>query len=185
MENEVEIWKDVVGYEDYFQVSNFGNVFSKRTKRQLVKISNQKGYLLINTRLNGRKSKAISLRIHRMVANAFLEPPSEEIVEECKKHFYKKVLVNHKDCDKTNNHVDNLEWCTPKQNSEHSVLNGLQVNIPRYGLENKQFQLTEEQVEYIKNNYIKGSREFGSVGLARKLGVGRGSIRTAVEVYLT
>lgn len=170
MENEVEIWKDVVGYEDYFQVSNFGNVFSKRTNRQLAKISNHSGYLVINSRLNGRASKAISLRVHRMVADAFLEPPSDEIRDECSKHFYKKVLVNHKDCDKTNNHVSNLEWCTPKQNSEHAIANGLM----------SWEALTKEQIEYIKNNYVKGSKEFGSRGLARKLGVGRKSVRTVI-----
>lgn len=185
MENEVEIWRDVVGYEDRFKVSNFGNVWSK-TRNKPIKLINSKtgGYPSFATRIGGRDGKAKFFKVHRLVAEAFLEPPSQEIVEECSKHKYGVVLVNHKDCNKMNNHVSNLEWCTPKQNSQHAVLNGLQPVNPRYGLDNVQFRLTEEQVQYIKDNYVKGSREFGSLGLAKKLGVGRGSIRTAIEVYI-
>lgn len=180
-----EEWKDVVGYEDRFMVSNFGNIWSKVSNR-LIKLrnSNTGGYPSFATKIGGRKGKAVFLKVHRLVAEAFLEPPTKEMVDECSMYVYGIVLVNHKDGCKTNNHVSNLEWCTAKQNSEHAVLNGLVVPKPKYGLENTQFKLTPEQVEYIKNNYIKGSREFGSLGLARKLGVSRGSIRTAITVCL-
>lgn len=171
MENEVEIWKDVIGYEDYFQVSNFGNIWSKRTNKPIRLINSKTGgYPSFATKIGGRNGVNELFKVHRLVAEAFLDPPTEEMKSECSAYFYGIVLVNHKDCDKTNNHISNLEWCTPKQNTEHAIINGLLGWVA----------LTEEQIEYIKVNYVKGSRQFGSRALAEKLGVGRKSVRTVI-----
>lgn len=100
MENE--IWKDIVGYEGLYQISNFGNVKSlnyRRTKKAKVMIPkiNNSGYKWVELS-DGRFKK--QLLIHRLVAMAFLENPNN----------YPEV--NHKDENTLNNEVDNLEWCT-------------------------------------------------------------------------
>ena len=108
-----EIWKDIVGYEGLYQVSNLGNVKSlnyRRTgkERILKPVNNGCGYLQVNLCKNWNRRL---FRIHRLVANAFLENPDN------------KSDVNHKDEDKTNNCVDNLEWMTRKENNNFGTRN--------------------------------------------------------------
>ena len=108
MENEVEIWKDVVGYEEYFQVSNFGNVWSKRTNKILKQYTySGNGRKAFATKIGGRDGKNHRFMIHRIVAEAFIPNPEN------------KPEVNHKDCDPSNNTVENLEWNTREENLEH------------------------------------------------------------------
>ena len=100
-----EVWKDIAGHEGAYQVSNFGNVkSSKGIIRKLQK--NNCGYLY--TILIVNKTQKISL-VHRLVAKAFIPNP------------YKKPHINHKNGDKTDNRVINLEWVTPKENMDHST----------------------------------------------------------------
>lgn len=107
-----EIWKPVVGYEGLYEVSNYGNVKSLNwgnrgfEKRMYLKKHN-KGYLQVELCKN--KSKKMFL-VHRIVADAFLENP------------LKKTQINHKDYNRTNNNVENLEWCTVSENMKHSCL---------------------------------------------------------------
>lgn len=131
----VEEFKDVVGYEDYFMVSNLGAVFSKRSNKLLKQTKNKSGYLTIATRIGGRTGKAICFRIHRLVADAFLDPPTKEQLQWAETTKYKKVLVNHKDGDKLNNTVSNLEWVTGSENTQHAISAGLIVfnNPPEHG----------------------------------------------------
>lgn len=108
-----EIWKDIVGYEGLYQISNLGNVKSldyRRTgkERILKPVTDSVGYLHVVLCKN-RKLKTFN--IHRLVANAFLENPDH------------KSDVNHKDEDKTNNCVDNLEWMTRKENINYGTHN--------------------------------------------------------------
>lgn len=109
----MEEWKDIKGYEGLYQVSTLGRV------RTLPRISCQGhplkgGYLkprrcpngYLNACLSKDGTKSYKL-IHRLVAQAFIDNP----------HDYPQV--NHKDEDVTNNHVDNLEWCTNRYNSNY------------------------------------------------------------------
>lgn len=113
--SEEEIWKDVKGYEDLYEVSNFGRVkskdrrvkvvhkstFYKNLKGKMLKPINTIGYDKVALCKEGRKKYH---NIHRLVAEAFI--PNENNLP----------IVNHKDESRNNNHVDNLEWCTHQYN---------------------------------------------------------------------
>jgi hypothetical protein len=101
----VEIYKDVIGYEGIYQVSNLGNVKSlKFNKERVLKPSkDSKGYLSINLSLNG----VFKMRnIHQLVAESFLNH----------KRCGYKLVVNHLDFNKINNNVSNLELVTAREN---------------------------------------------------------------------
>lgn len=110
----VEIWKDIDGYIGIYQVSNMGNVRSLQREEfkcaqgyrvrkgvELKLSQDQKGYLKVNLCKNG---KGRSRRVHRLVAEAFIDNPM---------HLPE---INHIDEDKKNNVVSNLEWCTSSYN---------------------------------------------------------------------
>lgn len=106
-----EYWKPVVGYEGHYQVSNFGRVKSiKFGKERILKqhINIKGGYYYVCLLKNGKHK---NYYVHRLVAQAFLPNP------------YKLPQVNHKDENKTNNNVDNLEWCTNEYNHNYGTIN--------------------------------------------------------------
>ena len=98
-----EIWKDVEGYGGKYQVSNEGRVKANyRTHSKILKqYLDEYGYFQLALCKN---SKHTWFRVHRLVANAFLPNPDN------------LPFVNHKDENRSNNVVTNLEWCTPKYN---------------------------------------------------------------------
>ena len=114
--NCTEEWKDIKGYEGLYQISNLGRVKSLPRngtikEEKILKYSLDKyGYPQIV--LNNKKHKCF--RVHRLVAEAFLLNPKN------------KSTVNHKDGNKTNNNVKNLEWNTIKENNDHALRTGLQ-----------------------------------------------------------
>lgn len=103
-----EIWKDVIGYEGLYKISNLGNIKSfnylNRQRIQVLKprLSDYNRVVLSN------KKKTKTLLVHRIIAIAFLPNPQN------------KKCVNHKDGNKLNNNLENLEWVTHKENSKHS-----------------------------------------------------------------
>ena len=102
----VEVWKDVVGYEGLYMVSNLGRVKSLRgNKERILKGYYHRGYRRVDLYKNGVMKH---WRIHRLVAQAFIDNPNNYPV------------VNHRDEDKSNNRVDNLEWCTHEYNVNYS-----------------------------------------------------------------
>jgi len=118
MENEIEIWKDIDGYNGKYSISSFGRVRSNFVISKLGKVRNlgtilktvvsKRGYETIGL-FNGVKK---TVKIHRLVCAAFHENPEN------------KPQVNHKDLNQLNNHYKNLEWVTPKENTNHAQLNG-------------------------------------------------------------
>ena len=103
----MEIWKDIKGYEGKYQVSNLGNVKSLKRDKVMSPIVRRHGYF--GVQLYDGKGKQKTYSIHRLVAQTFIDNPNNY------------AEVNHKDENKTNNCVDNLEWCTHKQNARYGT----------------------------------------------------------------
>ena len=101
-----EEFRPIKGYEGLYEVSNLGNVRNVKTGRILKSFDNKRGYLTIRLSKNGKSSK---FYIHRLVAEAFISNPNNYPV------------INHKDEIKTNNSIDNLEWCTQKYNINYGT----------------------------------------------------------------
>lgn len=120
MENlENEIWKPVVGYEELYEVSSIGRVKSLGRRHYKSKIlkpgSTKKGYKSVNLSDNNCINKRWT--VHRIVLLAFTPNPEN------------KPWINHIDNNPSNNRIENLEWCTPRENTQHALKYG---NITPY-----------------------------------------------------
>ena len=127
----MEIWKDIPEYENLYQASNLGRIKSLISKNKILKGHlNKKGYIRISLYRNGISK---TYQVHRLVALTFLENPNNYPV------------INHKDENKQNNSVENLEWCTVKYNTNYG--NGIKKQV------NKR---KRKIIQYDKNGkYIK------------------------------
>ena len=101
-----EQWRDIEGYEGLYQVSDIGRVRRMPKGKIRVQKAARNGYLQINL---SKDNKVRWAGVHRLVAAAFIPNPDS------------LPMVNHKDEDKHNNRVDNLEWVTPQQNCLHGT----------------------------------------------------------------
>lgn len=143
----IEIWKDIAGYDGAYQVSNLGRVKSMpriivrpigtcMTKERIIKTYRLKGgYVNVMLRHDG---KSINHNVHRLVAEAFI--PNKNPEYDC---------INHKDGDKTNNCVENLEWCNHSLNCLHAYDNGMSK---------KAGKLTDEQVREVRSRISNGEK---------------------------
>lgn len=160
-----ETWKAIKGYEGIYEISNLGRVRNIKRKNKIVKSYTTKlGYQRVQLSKNG---KFKNLLIHRLVADAFLPKPDN------------KDVINHKDFDRSNNNVENLEWLTYKENSHYSMDRMVEaqlkvrksstkhhniyrnhkhfvVRVKRYGQEiiNKTFITLDEAVLFLKQQGI-------------------------------
>lgn len=174
-----EVWKDVIGYEDLFQVSNLGNFYSKRSDKILKQHITKTGYCLVSTKIGGRKGIAKCFRVHREVAKAFLDAPSPCKLDWAKDTVYGVVEVNHIDGNKANNNVDNLEWVTASENLIHyrQELDGKnRINDKRH----PDTKLSDEQVRQIRTLVSEG---YSERKLAKMFNVSRISITNAKRGY--
>ena len=120
-ENSIEEeWKDIKDYEGLYQISNFGRVKSlerinknnRKVRERILKQSKDNmGYYMVGLSKYGKEK---TRTIHRLVAETFINNPNG--------YNY----INHIDCNKTNNKVENLEWCTQKYNVQEAFRNNLQ-----------------------------------------------------------
>jgi uncharacterized FAD-dependent dehydrogenase len=113
-----EMWKDIKDFEGLYQVSSLGNIKNIKTNRVFNGYIQNTGYPTVTL-----KNKKYS--IHRLVALAFIDNPLQ------------KPQVNHIDSDRTNNKVENLEWCTHSENMQHAFKVGAMDNAIKKLIKNK------------------------------------------------
>ena len=146
-----ELWRNIDGYKGMYQVSSFGRIrsFKYNSPRILKPRKNRSGYLYINLCEDGRYR---SFTVHRIVAKHFLGKSS--------------LTVNHKNGNKLNNTVDNLEWATIEENRKHAKENKL---LPR-GEKNGRSKLKQLDIRLIRYKHKKGK---GYRAIAKEIGVSR------------
>lgn len=172
---ENEIWLDIKGYEGQYQVSNMGRILSKeRTVEVLLRgrkttnkvfeklkvfYSAMGGYYGVLLSQNGKNK---SYRVHRLIAKEFIENPEN------------KPYINHINGIKTDNRVENLEWCTASENLQHAYNIGL-MNRP---IENCNFsKLSLQQITEIRNTYKRNT----ALQLSKQFNVTRTTIYNIVH----
>ena len=162
-----EEWKPIEGYEGLYEISNFGRVKSidrighggrKLKGRILKQAKNNCGYLVIDLDKHGKRKQ---FRVHRLVASAFIPNPNNY------------PIINHKDENKLNNHVNNLEWCTVKYNTNYG-------NAITKMKENRNYFSVSKSVICLETNII-----YDSIGKAAKsLKINKSAIsRCCLEKY--
>ncbi len=155
-----EIFKPVKGYEGFYLVSNLGNIKSndrerlgaggsiRKCKGKILKANpNQSGHLLVNLYDSDGRSKKVL--VHRLVAEAFIENPQN------------LPCINHKDENKFNNCVDNLEWCTVAYNNKYSHLEeNIYKGTGNYPIKVIQYSLSGEELNKY-NSFMDAERATG------------------------
>lgn len=172
-----EEWRDVVGAESRYEVSDKGGVRSKSyikngrnvhgafsyvTKpKALSQATTQDGYMQVKLRLSDGSDRSVS--VHRLVAEAFIPNPDY------------RPQVNHKDSNRKNNTVENLEWCTAQENVKHSYEHGLNSNA---GEKHPRSVLTAEEVMKIRELW-QGGMSVINIGI--KLNFKRSTVSKVVH----
>lgn len=157
-----EEWRNIEGFNGFYQVSNTGKIRSRGSKNgsrdgkwHIRSLSlNHDGYQKVRLSQGGRD---VTQRVHTLVAKAFIPNPNGY------------DTVNHINGDKTDNRVENLEWADRKQQMYHAYQHRLKK--PMQGTLNANAKLTDDDIRYIRQNYKRMSREFGTVALGKKFGV--------------
>lgn len=164
LDTDIEIWRDVEGFENNYQVSSLGRVRSiKEGKVHLLKgYIRSNGYLQYCFWLNGQDSYHFG---HRIVAKTF-----------CEKEKDGELDVNHIDGDKLNNRVENLEWVTRQENVSHAIKNGL---VDNKGSNHGLSKLKESDVVDIRR--LKGEG-FSSKDLSEKFNVSTTTVNSIVAM---
>ena len=159
MEDIIEIWRDISGFEEKYQISNLGNVkslnYNNTGRAGLLKPSQlANGYLQVALSKNNNRTMKL---VHCLVAEAFIPNPNN------------LPKVNHIDEDKTNNYVDNLEWCSAQYNVNYGSRNE-RVATARRGIYGK--NKTCKPVLCIETNMIYS----GAYEAQQKTGISSGNI---------
>jgi hypothetical protein len=120
----MEIWNDIKGFEGLYKISSLGNVKSLGNGKSTCTLYKKERLLFSKAKANGymhvklnKDGKRYYFSLHRLIATTFLINPSN------------KKEVNHKDGNKLNNSLANLEWVTTSENQKHAYANGLQIAI--------------------------------------------------------
>ena len=145
--------KEISNYPRYFITEN-GDVFHDEKKLKPFKVGNYEGVSLC------KKGKVYKYYIHRLVAMMFLNNGLDF-----------ELTVNHKDGNKKNNHVSNLEIVSQRDNNLHALKNGLRKPPRAKGELNGNSKLTEKDVIYIRKFYKPHSKDFSGKKLSEKFGV--------------
>lgn len=152
-----EEWRDVPGYEGWYQVSSAGRVRRIKNARAthpgkiLRPAPNPKGYQMVKL-FKGSSASAKTIPVHTLVAAAFLGPRPDGLE------------INHKDCIKAHNIPENLEYVTTKQNIHHAIKNGMHVLPDNMGSKNGMAKLNEDIVRYLRKQGRSNMSEYQRLG---------------------
>jgi len=134
MENETEIWWRHPEI-DKIEVSSFGRVRSVKG-HYYTNHPDRGGYMRVSFRMNGKK---VNKLVHRLVAETFVHNPNS------------LPMVNHKDCNRSNNNAENLEWCTSKYNRQYQESFGEAAGVPVFAI-----SLSKFKVSYFRSQHEAG-----------------------------
>lgn len=165
----MEEWKDINGYENLYQVSNYGRVKRKQSlvatgikhsdkrnvKEKILKQNlKRNGYLTVDL---SKDNKVKTISIHRLVAMAFLENDNPQ----------EKKFIDHINCNKQDNRANNLEWVSNRENIEKAMKNHLYNNPNKKQVRCKDLNLIFESSykagEYINNRFYKNSKRVSTI----------------------
>lgn len=154
-----EEWRDIAGYEGLYQISNIGRIKSLariiirgnkayQLSEKYIKLRPRNGYPSVGL----HKNNAVQyIAVHRLVAFAFIENPC------------RKECINHKDCNRENNTISNLEWVSKAENNQHAWDNGCQEKLRqmmRCGIRQREvIQLSADGIEINRFQRIKDAAE--------------------------
>ena len=154
--NEEKIWKDIKDYEKYYEVSNAGEIRSKKTKK-ILKSSLRNGYQSVSLSKENIKK---TINIHKVVCETFIE------------NIENKPYINHKNGNKTDNRVLNLEWCSPKENVKHALETKLNKpstkQVEQYSYDGKKLIATFNSIREAEEETGIGNRLISSVCRGKK-----------------
>lgn len=148
------VWKDIVGYEGLYQASSAGiikaldrtwlsgmnyQIQKNKPETEIIQKTSPFGYQVVKLTKNGKTKDWF---VHRLVAFAFL-------LRVCNKKY-----INHKDGNKQNNNVENLEWCTTSENIQHAFDTGLKKPATARGTAAPAAKLTDDNVRFISTSNL-------------------------------
>ena len=172
-----EIWKDIDGYNGIYQVSNTGKVRSVDRRvynhfqkgRELKAHNNGHGYY--NVCLYSENKKEKHAYIHILVAKAFIPNPNNY------------MQVNHKDFDKANNCVDNLEWVSPQQNKLHYRQSKFCKDVEQAMFNKVEFKIFNKIIQYSEKIIELWNESLTIKEIAKRLGLGRDFVSNTLNLY--
>lgn len=165
------MWKTLIynnSEYDTLEINECGDLRNKKTQKMYKSSVTGSGYLGVCVSLGSRENKKL-FKIHKCVASTFIENPEN------------KPYVNHKDGNKLNNNVDNLEWVTESENVKHANKMGLRDYATISGEKHKFSKLTKDDVLYIRHTYKSNDKKRGGRALSRKFNVSKETIRDIIH----
>lgn len=153
-------------YGDKFEVSDFGDIRNINTGNVLKLNIVGSGYLGVCVSLGSRKNKKL-FKAHRAVLESFT------------KNTLSKPCVNHKDGNKLNNNLSNLEWSTHQENIKHAFDN--ELIITSKGVNRPQSKLTDNDVRFIRNNYKPYDSIYGARAMSRQYNISHSTLLSVIK----